>query len=81
MVMGGEEEEQDEEDDIDDQAAEPPDEAADGEVLPGRAEASPWGWTPDRTPETPRTSVSSQPHCGPYWPHGTTPAPSPSAHQ
>lgn len=33
---GGEEEEEDEEDDIDDQAAQPPDEAADGEVLPGR---------------------------------------------
>lgn len=33
---GGEEEEEDEEDDVDDQAAQPPDEAADGEVLPGK---------------------------------------------
>lgn len=24
---------------------------------------------------------SPVPHWGPYWPHGTTPAPSPSAHQ
>lgn len=61
---GGEEEEQDEEDDIDDQAAEPPDEATDGEVLPGRVEASLWGRTPDPTPETPRTSVSSR---APLW--------------
>lgn len=69
---GGEEEEQDEEDDVDDQAAEPPDEAADGEVLPGRAEASPRGWTPDPTPATPRTSVSSRAPLGPLlapWNH------------